>query len=104
MQPAALTDRPLKILHTEAARGMGGDATLFIASSTDPASAEGTFGLQSPALAQIQAALPGVDYRALLVDPDARTIRFLKPGMRIVSDGAFHLNNHRNLAEMENGG
>lgn len=28
----------------------------------------------------------------------------IKPGMRIVSDGAFHLNNHRNLAEMENGG
>jgi cobalt-zinc-cadmium efflux system membrane fusion protein len=28
----------------------------------------------------------------------------LKPGMRIVSDGAFHVNNHRNLAEMENGG
>jgi cobalt-zinc-cadmium efflux system membrane fusion protein len=27
----------------------------------------------------------------------------LKPGMRIVSDGAFHLNNHRNLADMENG-
>jgi cobalt-zinc-cadmium efflux system membrane fusion protein len=27
----------------------------------------------------------------------------LKPGVRIVSDGAFHLNNHRNLAEMENG-
>lgn len=27
----------------------------------------------------------------------------LKPGTRIVSDGAFHLNNHRNLAEMENG-
>jgi cobalt-zinc-cadmium efflux system membrane fusion protein len=27
----------------------------------------------------------------------------LKPGMRIVSDGAFHLNNHRNLAEMESG-
>jgi len=27
----------------------------------------------------------------------------LKTGMRIVSDGAFHLNNHRNLAEMENG-
>ncbi len=27
----------------------------------------------------------------------------VKPGMRIVSDGAFHLNNHRNLAEMENG-
>jgi cobalt-zinc-cadmium efflux system membrane fusion protein len=28
----------------------------------------------------------------------------LKPGMRIVSNGAFHLNNHRNLKEMENGG
>ncbi|WP_310628744.1 efflux RND transporter periplasmic adaptor subunit [Limnohabitans sp.] len=28
----------------------------------------------------------------------------LKPGMRIVSEGAFHLNNHRNLSEMENGG
>ncbi len=28
----------------------------------------------------------------------------LKPGMRIVSEGAFHLNNHRNLAEMESGG
>jgi cobalt-zinc-cadmium efflux system membrane fusion protein len=28
----------------------------------------------------------------------------LKPGMRIVSEGAFHLNNHRNLKEMENGG
>jgi cobalt-zinc-cadmium efflux system membrane fusion protein len=27
----------------------------------------------------------------------------LKPGSRIVSDGAFHLNNHRNLAEMNNG-
>jgi cobalt-zinc-cadmium efflux system membrane fusion protein len=27
----------------------------------------------------------------------------LKPGMRIVSDGAFHLNNHRNLTAMENG-
>ncbi len=31
-------------------------------------------------------------------------IEGLKPGMRIVSDGAFHLNNHRNLAEMGNGG
>jgi cobalt-zinc-cadmium efflux system membrane fusion protein len=30
-------------------------------------------------------------------------IEGLKPGMRIVSEGAFHLNNHRNLAEMENG-
>ena len=28
----------------------------------------------------------------------------LMPGMRIVSEGAFHVNNHRNLAEMENGG
>ena len=27
----------------------------------------------------------------------------LNPGMRIVSDGAFHLNNQRNLADMENG-
>ena len=27
----------------------------------------------------------------------------LKPGTRIISDGAFHVNNHRNLAEMENG-
>ncbi|MGI9150490.1 MAG: efflux RND transporter periplasmic adaptor subunit [Limnohabitans sp.] len=28
----------------------------------------------------------------------------LKPGMRIVSNGAFHLNNHRNLKDMESGG
>ncbi len=28
----------------------------------------------------------------------------LTPGMRIVSEGAFHLNNHRNLKEMDNGG
>ena len=27
----------------------------------------------------------------------------LKPGIRIVSEGAFHLNNHRNLKEMDNG-
>jgi cobalt-zinc-cadmium efflux system membrane fusion protein len=27
----------------------------------------------------------------------------LKPGTRIISDGAFHVNNHRNLAEMESG-
>ncbi len=40
-----------------AARGMGGDATLFIAASANPARAEGTFGLQSPALAQIHARL-----------------------------------------------
>jgi len=32
---------------------------------------------------QIAAALPGVDYRQLQVDHDARTIRFLRPGMRI---------------------
>jgi thiamine biosynthesis lipoprotein len=38
---------------------------------------------QHPTDAQIQAALPGVDYRSLQVDPQARTIRFLKPGMRI---------------------
>jgi cobalt-zinc-cadmium efflux system membrane fusion protein len=30
-------------------------------------------------------------------------IEGLQHGMRIVSEGAFHLNNHRNLAEMENG-
>ena len=28
----------------------------------------------------------------------------LKPGMRIVTDGAFPLNNHRNLKDMESGG
>lgn len=28
----------------------------------------------------------------------------LKPGTRIVSEGAFHLNNHRNLKEMDKGG
>lgn len=28
----------------------------------------------------------------------------LKPGMRIVTNGAFHLNNHRNLKDMESGG
>jgi thiamine biosynthesis lipoprotein len=38
---------------------------------------------QHPTEAQIAAALPGVDYRQLLVDPLARTIRFMKPGMRI---------------------
>jgi FAD:protein FMN transferase len=38
---------------------------------------------QHPTDAQIEAALPGVDYRALQVDPEAKTIRFLKPGMRI---------------------
>jgi thiamine biosynthesis lipoprotein len=38
---------------------------------------------QHPTDAQIAAALPGVDYRQVLVDPQARTIRFLKPGMRI---------------------
>jgi thiamine biosynthesis lipoprotein len=36
-----------------------------------------------PTEAQIAAALPSVDYRQLEVDHDARTIRFLKPGMRI---------------------
>jgi thiamine biosynthesis lipoprotein len=38
---------------------------------------------QHPTDAQIAAALPGVDYRQVQVDPQARTIRFLKPGMRI---------------------
>lgn len=28
----------------------------------------------------------------------------LKPGMRIVSNGAFHLNNHRNLKDIQSGG
>lgn len=36
-----------------------------------------------PTDAQIAAALPAVDYRQVVVDHDARTIRFLKPGMRI---------------------
>ena len=40
-----------------AARGMGGDATLFIAASAVPASAGGTSNPQSPALAQIHARL-----------------------------------------------
>lgn len=38
---------------------------------------------QRPTDAEIAAALPGVDYRQVVVDPQARTIRFLKPGMRI---------------------
>ena len=38
---------------------------------------------QHPPDAQIAAALPGVDYRQLKVDPVANTIRFLQPGMRI---------------------
>jgi len=36
-----------------------------------------------PTDAQIAAALPGVDYRHLRVDPAAHTIRFLRKGMRI---------------------
>ncbi len=36
-----------------------------------------------PTQAQIDAALPAIDYRQLKVDPKANTIRFLKPGMRI---------------------
>jgi FAD:protein FMN transferase len=36
-----------------------------------------------PTDAQITAALKGVDYRQLSVDREARTIRFLRPGMRI---------------------
>ena len=38
---------------------------------------------QHPTDEQIRAALPGVDYRQLKVDPVANTIRFLQPGMRI---------------------
>ena len=38
---------------------------------------------QRPTEEQIAAALPGVDYRQVRIDRDARTIRFLKPGMRI---------------------
>jgi thiamine biosynthesis lipoprotein len=38
---------------------------------------------QRPSDAQIAAALPGVDYRQVQVDPDARTIRFLRKGVRI---------------------
>jgi FAD:protein FMN transferase len=36
-----------------------------------------------PTQAQIDAALPSVDYRQLRIDPKANTIRFLHPGMRI---------------------
>ena len=38
---------------------------------------------QRPSEQQIAAALPGVDYRQVQVDRDARTIRFLRPGVRI---------------------
>jgi len=38
---------------------------------------------QRPSDQQIAAALPGVDYRQVQVDRDARTIRFLRPGVRI---------------------
>lgn len=36
-----------------------------------------------PSAAQIEAHLPGVDYRQVAVDREACTIRFLRPGMRI---------------------
>jgi thiamine biosynthesis lipoprotein len=36
-----------------------------------------------PTDAQIAAALPAIDYRQIVVDRDAHTIRFLRPGMRI---------------------
>lgn len=36
-----------------------------------------------PSDAQIAAALPGVDYRQVVVDREARTIRFLREGVRI---------------------
>jgi thiamine biosynthesis lipoprotein len=38
---------------------------------------------QRPSDAQIAAALPGVDYRQVQVDREARTIRFLRKGVRI---------------------
>jgi thiamine biosynthesis lipoprotein len=38
---------------------------------------------QRPTDAQIAAALPGVDYRQVVVDREARTVRFLKEGVRI---------------------
>jgi FAD:protein FMN transferase len=38
---------------------------------------------QRPTDAEIAAALPGVDYRQVVVDREARTIRFLKEGVRI---------------------
>jgi thiamine biosynthesis lipoprotein len=38
---------------------------------------------QRPTDAEIAAALPGVDYRQVVVDREARTIRFLKTGVRI---------------------
>ena len=38
---------------------------------------------QRPTEAEIAAALPGVDYRQVVVDQEARSIRFMKPGMRI---------------------
>lgn len=38
---------------------------------------------QRPADAAIDAALPGVDYRALRLDPQRRTVAFARPGMRI---------------------
>jgi thiamine biosynthesis lipoprotein len=38
---------------------------------------------QRPTDAAIAAALPGVDYRQVVVDPEARTIRFLRKGVRI---------------------
>jgi len=38
---------------------------------------------QRPTDAEITAALPGVDYRQVVVDREARTIRFLKKGVRI---------------------
>lgn len=36
-----------------------------------------------PTDAEIQAALPAVNWRQVVVDPGASTVRFLKPGMRI---------------------
>lgn len=38
---------------------------------------------ERPAAAAIDAALPGVDYRQLRLDPQRRTVAFARPGMRI---------------------
>lgn len=53
-----------------AARGVGGDATLFIAASANPVGAQSTSGLQSPALAQIHARLRHAFDPAGIFNPD----------------------------------
>jgi thiamine biosynthesis lipoprotein len=36
-----------------------------------------------PSEAQIEAALPGINYRHVMLDPKARTVRFSQPGVRV---------------------